>query len=425
MTVSVAVSENVFTGNSATTEFPTTVYALADSTITVKTRVIATGVETTRALGADYTISGLGAASGITINYPLSGSPLPATQQLIVTRTVPYTQQTDIANQDGFLPEVIEQALDTVVLQIQQVADEVNRGIVVPVGEEAITLPTAINRANKYLVFDADGDATVTSIVTGSVTVTSYMETVLDAADATEAKTLLEIGAGSNDQVSVSANDTTQGYLNGKLVAGSAITFTEDNDAGDETLTVSITDSAITTAKINDDAVTLAKMASGTAGNLITYNASGDPAAVATGSSGQVLTSNGAGAAPSFQTPASGGGMTLLGSIVITSGTSHSLGSLTLTGYKALKIFLNGVDGASSLNVAIDGTIFTATTGSPIYGTVDLELVAGTGSGIGGANGSFVSLVGLNTSYSTATTTITFTTSSAANAGTIYVYGVK
>ena len=43
-------------------------------------------------------------------------------------------------------------------------------------------------------------------------------------------------------------------------------------------------------------------MASGTDGNLITYDTSGNPAAVATGSSGQVLTSAGAGAVPSFQT---------------------------------------------------------------------------------------------------------------------------
>jgi hypothetical protein len=59
-------------------------------------------------------------------------------------------------------------------------------------------------------------------------------------------------------------------------------------------------DDSVSTVKIQDDAVTLAKMASGTDGNLITYDASGDPAAVATGSSGQVLTSGGAGVAPTF-----------------------------------------------------------------------------------------------------------------------------
>ena len=57
----------------------------------------------------------------------------------------------------------------------------------------------------------------------------------------------------------------------------------------------------IPTAALVDDAVTLAKMASGTDGNLITYDTNGDPAAVATGTANQVLTSNGAGTAPTFQ----------------------------------------------------------------------------------------------------------------------------
>ena len=58
--------------------------------------------------------------------------------------------------------------------------------------------------------------------------------------------------------------------------------------------------SEITTAAIADDAVTLAKLSHGTDGNLITYDASGAPAAVATGTAGHVLTSAGAGAVPSF-----------------------------------------------------------------------------------------------------------------------------
>lgn len=66
------------------------------------------------------------------------------------------------------------------------------------------------------------------------------------------------------------------------------------------------------TAGLLDNAVTLAKMAGGTDGNLITYDANGDPAYVATGNSGQVLTSNGVGTAPTFQAAAGGGGTTTI-----------------------------------------------------------------------------------------------------------------
>jgi hypothetical protein len=63
----------------------------------------------------------------------------------------------------------------------------------------------------------------------------------------------------------------------------------------------------IVTADIADNAVTLAKMAGGVDGNIISYDASGDPVAVVTGSSGQVLTSAGAGAPPTFAAAAGGG----------------------------------------------------------------------------------------------------------------------
>ena len=59
---------------------------------------------------------------------------------------------------------------------------------------------------------------------------------------------------------------------------------------------------SIGTAQLASDSVTLAKMASGTDGNIISYDASGNPVAVATGNDGQVLTSAGAGAPPVFET---------------------------------------------------------------------------------------------------------------------------
>jgi hypothetical protein len=60
------------------------------------------------------------------------------------------------------------------------------------------------------------------------------------------------------------------------------------------------------TASIVDNAITLAKMAGGTDGNIISYDASGDPVAVATGTDGQVLTSTGAGSPPAFEDAAGG-----------------------------------------------------------------------------------------------------------------------
>ena len=52
------------------------------------------------------------------------------------------------------------------------------------------------------------------------------------------------ITADTDVKVSVSSNDTTPGYLNGKLVEGANITFTENNDGGNETLLIAATDNS-------------------------------------------------------------------------------------------------------------------------------------------------------------------------------------
>ena len=82
------------------------------------------------------------------------------------------------------------------------------------------------------------------------------------------------------------------------LTAGDIITA----DILDSNVTTAkIADVNVTTAKIADNAITLAKMAGGTDGQVITYDASGDPVAVGPGTDGQVLTSTGAGSPPAFE----------------------------------------------------------------------------------------------------------------------------
>jgi hypothetical protein len=90
----------------------------------------------------------------------------------------------------------------------------------------------------------------------------------------------------------------------------------------------------VPTASIQDDAVTLAKLAAGTDGELITWDASGNPATVAVGTATHVLTSNGAGAAPTFQ--AGGGAWNTLASGTFSGGTSEEI---ALTGLAAGPVF--------------------------------------------------------------------------------------
>ena len=64
---------------------------------------------------------------------------------------------------------------------------------------------------------------------------------------------------------------------------------------------------SVQTADIADDQITLAKLAGGTDGQIITYDASGNPTAVGPGDDGQVLTSTGPGSPPAFEAIPAGG----------------------------------------------------------------------------------------------------------------------
>ena len=132
-------------------------------------------------------------------------------------------------------------------------------------------------------------------------------------------------------------------------VSGTASSLTAGNVTTNANLTGVVTSSGNATA-IADKAIGIAKLADGTDGELITWNASGVIAAVAVGNADQVLTSNGAGAAPTFQAAA---GTTL-------SGTTNNTVA-TVTGANAL---------IGEANLTFDGSLLTVT------GTVNIENAA-------------------------------------------------
>jgi hypothetical protein len=114
---------------------------------------------------------------------------------------------------------------------------------------------------------------------------------------------VLDLGVPSDDTVTaakLSSNAvTTVKILDANVTVAKMAANSVDSDQ--------YVDGSIDTAHIANDQITLAKMASGTDGNIISYDASGNPVAVATGNDGQVLTSAGAGAVPTFETLPVGG----------------------------------------------------------------------------------------------------------------------
>ena len=121
------------------------------------------------------------------------------------------------------------------------------------------------------------------------------------------ANEVLQINSGATapEWGAVAATEIAAGAVDTSELAADAVDGTKIAD--DAIDSEHYTDGSIDNAHLADNAVGLAELASGTDGELITWDASGDPAAVAVGTATHVLTSNGAGAAPTFQAPAGGG----------------------------------------------------------------------------------------------------------------------
>ena len=116
--------------------------------------------------------------------------------------------------------------------------------------------------------------------------------------------------------------------------------------ADDAVVTAAIADDAVTGANIADDtvaeanmandAISLAELKAGTDGQIITYDASGNPTAVGPGTDGQVLTSTGAGSPPAFESISIPAGTTINNNadnkVITGSGTANTLeGEANLT----------------------------------------------------------------------------------------------
>lgn len=92
----------------------------------------------------------------------LSATPIPSGSTLTIDRVVPLTQLATLSDQGDFYAQVVEAALDTLCMEIQQVSAQTTRSIQIPVVDQNVnvTLPAAAARANQYLAFDSSGNVT-------------------------------------------------------------------------------------------------------------------------------------------------------------------------------------------------------------------------------------------------------------------------
>lgn len=223
MTLTTTASKVVCLGNGSTTAF---VYSFL---IPLATDVVVTYTDalgnSTQLSTSQYTATPFGNPAGGTITFPTSGSPIASGTTLTIQRVVPLTQGTSISNQGAFYPEVVEAALDTATMQIQQLNTAIINSLQVPLTDSSAptTLPGATQRAGQMLGFDSQGNPIAAS--PSSALVSSVMQPFVSAASLAAAANLLGlpvfVGVG-----------TTTGTANAQILAGTvpgSFTFVAGN----------------------------------------------------------------------------------------------------------------------------------------------------------------------------------------------------
>lgn len=192
MTLLTADSIVTHVGNASTVAFPYSRKFISNSHVFVTLD----GVPTTA-----YSLIGAGSESGGTVTFdsaPGSGV------RIVIYRAVPFTQETDLENFDGNPAVVHENQLDLIVMQTQNLDERVDRAIVSPVDDVAVSLvlPKASARANGYPYFGTSGEILVTT----------------DAAGVSAAA-----AAASASAASASASSASSSAATAAAIAGSAV----------------------------------------------------------------------------------------------------------------------------------------------------------------------------------------------------------
>jgi hypothetical protein len=433
-----------YNGNGVTTVFAYG-FPISDQSHIEVIATDAAGAEVIKTLTTHYTVSGVGSPTGsITMLVaPASGT------KITVIRNVPFTQLLDLQNQGAFFAEVVEAAFDAGVARDQQIKELVDRSVKLPASADSSTLDALVADIGTLSGQSAAID-TVAGISASVVTVAG-MAAAVAAVPAAAVSTAADVVLTHADVV----------------LADNARIAAEAAASGTTTVPVQI-NAAADTAFADADMLAARKNADGSlikrswlnvksllnayfqglgaltlaAGDLLYASGVGALARLAKATDGMVLTL--VSGLPAWAAPALGG-MTLVGTLTTTSGTTQSLTGIATT-YKHLRAVLVGVSYAgastnltlqiklSSNNGGVYGAAFAVGGGANTNATLfhaDVNiLMAGTNPSTKVLSGNTKdgSINGLSDAVTTGLiNAIQFALSdgSAFDAGTIYIYGVN
>lgn len=266
MTIAAVVLQaGPFSGNGVTTAFPFAFKCFSKAEM-IWTWRSALGVEAPLVLDLDYSVAlnvDQNATPGGTVTFPLGGSAyaiLAAGQKLVGVSNAPETQLTALVAAGGWFPQVVEDALDRMVLLTQQLSQLLTRTVSYPVTDTVVgaTLPTSTTRANMFLAFDASGNPIAAAAVTG-VAASVAMQPVLSAATLALARAAL--GLNTQNLWCGTATGTgnaltlTPSFAASALLAGLMLTFKASGTPNSGATTINVSGLGVIAAQADGAAM--------------------------------------------------------------------------------------------------------------------------------------------------------------------------
>ena len=199
MTVETTTNRVSYSGSGTTGPFSVPFYFLEDDDLTVIKTTIADGTEETLALTTDYTVSGAADPDGGSVTLVAS---LSSAYKLVIIRDPDRLQSAAYPRNDPFPAATHERAMDKLTMLAQRLRDLVDRSFRLSDGDTSgISLILSNLGAGKLIAVNAAGDG-IESVAAADVdlaTVSTYILTLLDDANAAAARTTLGAAAlGAN-----------------------------------------------------------------------------------------------------------------------------------------------------------------------------------------------------------------------------------
>lgn len=147
--------------------------------------VTATGVETLLEEGAgasNYSVSSITFPGTGSITYPATETnPIPSTETIIIKRVITLDQQTKLKAQGGYLPSTHEQQYDKFVVMIQDLQEQLDRCLKIPISDSLITntevSPSALRTAGHVVQVDDAGTGFSTAGISAGTDATASSAT--------------------------------------------------------------------------------------------------------------------------------------------------------------------------------------------------------------------------------------------------------